>query len=62
MNLSYLEVIVSNKSEVHKMNFDAEKISRDAKYRAFVTSVIEENKDRLVSMCVVQRCEGQFIG
>lgn len=76
MNMSYLEVIVSSKSalayaaekpielvdEVRKINFDVEKMNKDPKYRAFVTSMIEVNKDQLVSMCVVQRCEGQFVG
>jgi hypothetical protein len=72
MNLSYLEVIIDNRSasekpielvdEVKKINFDADKMNKDAKYRAFAMSILEENKDRLISMCVVQRCEGQFIG
>jgi len=62
MNAAYLEVIVRNEGVNKSLNFNAEKMQKDAQYRAFVDNMLNENKESLVSMCVVQRCNGQIIG
>jgi hypothetical protein len=67
MNHAYLEVIVKNKfGEGNKtLSFNAEKMLKDAEYRKTVEAFIlsaSDNKEGLVSMLVINRCNGMFLG
>lgn len=67
MNQAYLEVIVKNKfGEGNKtLSFNADKMLKDAEYRKTVEAFIDNasnNKEGLVSMLVVNRCNGNLLG